>query len=61
MNAFAWFASSYAAGLVGRRCARRGRVPTASSAADGVALLIKFEDDLRCDAGTATALMVSVS
>lgn len=30
----AWFVSSYDVSFVGRRCARRGRLPTPSSAAD---------------------------
>lgn len=55
MYAFAWFASSNVAGLAGRRCARRGRVPTASSAADGAPLLLMVEDNLWHGGASATA------
>ena len=61
MNAFAWFASSYGAGLVGRRCARRGRVPTASSAGDGAPRLFRCEGDLRCSAGGSMTVVMPAS
>lgn len=61
MYAFAWFASSYVAGLVGRRCARRGRVPTASSAADGAPWPLRPDNDLRCaGAGVATVIVTAM-
>jgi hypothetical protein len=43
--AFAWLHSSYEACLVGRRCVRRGRAPTACRAADGVASLLTRDDN----------------
>jgi hypothetical protein len=41
--------------LVGRRCERRGRVPTASRATDGVSLFVALA--LGCGAGTEAFLM----
>ena len=42
--------------MVGRRCARRGRVPTASRAIDSVSLFVALEDG--CGAGLEALLML---